>query len=159
VRSVSHRSAREYDEYYSERNANTEEQFYQSLVEVTGFFRGACRHGLLSRPWIRFSSNRRQAVRFVNRVTRPGCRVPDIANLRARAERLRAAQDFLMFRDIIAIHLKDAGRRVPPRPFGEGLLTLTRYSAAHLKKYKAVCRGEWSMISRIVENIKQVKHF
>ncbi len=155
-----------YDEYYSERNANTEELFYQSLVEVTGF---AAAHAVtlaFETMDTDFIDSIGKAVRFVNRVNSPWLQVyPDIANLTARGrtpEELR--RDFLYgFEHIIAIHLKDARpgeiRRVP---FGEGIVDFDAlFGLLQSQKYNGLFVAEmWSDDKpESVEYIKQVKHF
>jgi len=155
-----------YDEYYSERNANTEELFYQSLVEVTGF---AAAHAVtlaFETMDTDFIDSIDKAMRFVDKVNSPWLQVyPDIANLTARGrtpEDIR--KDFLHgFEHIIAIHLKDARldeiRRVP---FGEGIVDFdTLFKLLQGKAYNGLFVAEMWSDDKLesVEYIKDAKYF
>ena len=155
-----------YDEYYSDRNSNTEALFLEGLVEVTKF---AAAHAVtlaFETMDTDFIDTISKAMRFVDKVNSPWLQVyPDIANLTARGKSLVQIKDDFMsgFEHIVAIHLKDAKigeiRRVP---FGEGIVDFDAlFSLLQDNKYSGLFVAEmWSDDKPdALDNVKSAQEF
>lgn len=118
-----------YDEYYNQRNENTEKLFFEGLKEVTRF---AAAHAVtlaFENMDTDFINTIQKAMRFVKKVNSPWLQVyPDIGNLTAAGfSSDEIKRDFFSgVGHITAIHLKDALigeiRRVS---YGEGIVDFT----------------------------------
>ena len=115
-----------YDEYYNDRNLNTEMLFLEGLIEVTKFAAANAVTLAFETMDTDFIDSIHKAMKFVEKVNSPWLQIyPDIANITACGKsKAQINEDFLYGLDhIVAIHLKDSKngeiRRIP---FGAGIV-------------------------------------
>lgn len=126
-----------YDEFYNERNANTERLFLESLYEVTGFAERYAVTLAFENMDTPFIDSIEKAMKVVKEVDSPSLQVyPDVGNLAALGFSMDDIEnDFDAGKGhIAAIHLKDTkSRTIRKIPYGEGVVDFAAFFA-YLRK-------------------------
>ncbi|MEA4854625.1 MAG: L-ribulose-5-phosphate 3-epimerase [Christensenella sp.] len=115
-----------YDEYYRPRGRNTEERFYEALMEVAGY--AACRAVTLAVENVDtdFMDTVSKIKKYTDKVGSPWLKIyADIANLTATGVTRQELYDDIenAYDSIIAWHVKDGRLNViRDTPYGEGIV-------------------------------------